>query len=617
MPGIVGIIGLNKSISHFEKEFQDILGTLIYNEDDLVKIIKNKKHILGVVNIDDGRKIPKYFTNHDRTIECLIDGDVFINEEIKKQIGNKFCLPITSHWQIFVPYLFQVYKEELTRYLKGWFNLIIVDNKEKKYHVLNSRFGMRPLYYAEANGYFIFSSELKSFVRCSLIKKEINKKALIEFALFNYPIGKDTFLANVFLLNPATFITIKNSQVFHSIYWTPESLISDNLLPFEESLEGAEVMLKNAVNEMSRDQMKVGISLTGGFDGRTILSLTDKKKENLLLYSFGVSESEDIRIPKKISKQLSYNYFPIYLDNNYGCELFNKYAKKTILFSDGRSSLARAHYLYAFDLLSREIKVALTGICGSELVRAVRVTGEVISKNLKLIFLNDDSIYKGTIFKNLQKTRYYNQFIIDIAKPSILESIKAIKLFNNSRFKLNQKFYIFLMKEVLRKYYGTEISMESPFLYNRFPYLDYDFVDFIFKTPFCGANYDFFVQNPFIRQKGQFFHSYIINRNNKTLAKISINRMLYSPHDLLTNRGKIKAGLAYCYGKIFKKRRDEYNLIVGLKHFMSQNTNFLKENEFVNVKNIIEDFNSGAWRKNRIEFYNAVSFAFWYNYYFR
>ncbi len=612
MPGIVGLIGLNRSVSKLKSNFQDMVKALLYNEDDLTKVIEHERHLLGAVNIDDGRNVPKYFVNQDKSIECLIDGDIFVNHDIKKKIADMYHLSTSDSWPTFIPYLYKAFGEKLIKYVKGWFNLLIVDKKEQTYHLLNSRFGMRPLYYAVVNGYFVFSSELKSILKCSLIKNEINEKAIIEYALFHYPLGEDTYMRNVFLLNPAMHITIKDSKIMQHKYWEQESLFANELFSLRDSLEGAEAILKKVVNELHQDSEKIGISVTGGVDGRTILSLINKEKHDLLLYSFGIPESGDVEVPRKISEQLSYNYFPIYLDNNYVHKSFNEYARKAILFSDGRSSLARAHYPYVFELLSKRIKVVLTGICGSELLRPFCDTGVVIADNVKLLHTINHSCI-DTIFDHCTSLKYYNKTMIDKVKPSILESIKTMTSHNNPELTLNQKLYVFIIREVFRKYFGVEMTMESPFLYNRSPYLDYEFVDFIFKTPLCGANYDFFTKNPFVRIHGQQLYSYIMSRNHKTLAKINTNKM-YAPYDLLTTEGKMKAGLAYYYRKFFVKVRDEYNLTSGLKYFMLHNRNILNENEFLDIKNIIGDYDNGDWEKNKINFFKVISWAFWYNF---
>jgi hypothetical protein len=112
--------------------------------------------------------------------------------------------------------------------------------------------------------------------------------------------------------------------------------------------------------------------------------------------------------------------------------------------------------------------------------------------------------------------------------------------------------------------------------------------------------------------RGQKLYSFIIRKNNRLLAQINTNRR-YAPSDLLTNRGRIKAGMAYCYRKLFRNSQDAYNLELGLEGFMRNNWCSLKNNEFINSKSLAEDYHRGSWKNNRIEFYKALSFAFWYD----
>jgi hypothetical protein len=175
---------------------------------------------------------------------------------------------------------------------------------------------------------------------------------------------------------------------------------------------------------------------------------------------------------------------------------------------------------------------------------------------------------------------------------------------------MNQRLYLFLLKEIFRKYFGAEFSIENPYLSNRLPYLDYDFVEFIFRTPFCGANYDFFTQNPFSRLTGQLLYAHIITANNRQLAKIDTSR-LYAPADLLTFGGRMRAASTYCYRKLFRKWKDDYCLERGIGSFVHKNYDCIKESRYINAESIANDGRTGNWQRQRVEFYKAVSFALW------
>jgi len=612
MSGIVGIMKMrDKSVRYLESDFVSMLDSLADSRGDFVATVKDGDHLLGVVNSNNVQGGIQYYTNQDRSIHCMIDGDVFIDDAVQQEISRCYGIRGDARSKALVPLLYENSGTDFIGKVKGWFNILIYDSKDRIYHLINSRLGMRPLYYHKASGYFVFSSQLASMLRCSLIKRRINKKSVADYALFNYPLGSETYVEGVSLQAPASVLTIKDSCVTQKFYWSPKSLFTRKLVPRGESLIHAEKLLRTAVNKMHADTATVGVALTGGFDGRTVLSLIDKEKENLILYSFGAPGSKDISIPRAISRQLSYVYIPIHLDHDYGLNIFTEYAKKCIVRSDCRSTLARAHYLYAVDVLSRRVGVVLTGNCGSELIRPVHLTGEVISNNMKVLFSRMNAESLACIFDRFFISKYFERRSIYELKDTICECLADTAEIAEDELTLNQKFYLFLVKEVFRKYFGTEMAMEDGYVYNRSPYLDNDFVDFIFKTPLCGANYDFFVNNPFVRINGQLLYAQIISNSNKSLARFPTSK-LYAPNDLLTDFGRLRAGFSFFYRRFFGDNSDGFGLELGVESFMHENSEEMGDVEFLNTQEILNDFRDGSWKKHKLDFYKAISWAYWY-----
>jgi asparagine synthetase B (glutamine-hydrolysing) len=617
MSGIVGIIGLRHgSTRHLEKDFTVMLHGLIDNSSDLTATVKDTGHLLGVVSNNRVQRVVKYYTDRNRTVDCMIDGDVFIDDALQREISREYGVRSTRMAEALVPFIYSKWGCDLVERIKGWFNILVYDRKKRVVYLVNSRLGMRPLYYREAAGYLIFCSRLQPILRCSLVANRIDQKSFADYVLFNYPLGDQTYVEGVSLLAPATVMTIRGSKIMQQKYWSPRSLFVDKLASRAESIVHAETLLKEAVTKMHADAAAVGVALTGGFDSRTVLSLLDKDHKDVILYSFGGPGSRDIAIPQAISKGSSYEYIPIRLDQDYAQKFFADYARKCITRSDGRSTLARAHYLYALDAISRRVGIVLTGNCGSELIRPMHMTGEVISDNMKILFTMMHDHCLSAIFDRFRMPRYFNKSNVIALKDMLCESLTETAGVHEAGLTLNQRFYLFLVKEVFRKYFGTEISMEDGYVHNRSPYLDSDFVDFIFKTPLCGANYDFYVNNPFVRVNGQLLYARIINNNNRILARIQTNR-LYAPHDLLTTPGRIKTGLSFLYRRYFVRNGEDYGLDAGVEEFMHENPRCVEGVECLNSGEILGDLQNGNWKKHKLDFYKAISWAYWYKHNFR
>ena len=186
MSGIVGVISMRSARARsIESDFMLMLHSLA---DGRVTTIKNEKHLLGVVGGKNGRAAAQYCTNQDSTIHCMIDGDIFIDKEDQQSIARHSGMRGVTRPHLLLPFLYERLGLDFVKIVKGWFNILIYDGKRRVYHIINSRLGMRPLYYYNGNSYFAFCSRLGPMLKLSMIKKEINKKSVAEYILFNYPL---------------------------------------------------------------------------------------------------------------------------------------------------------------------------------------------------------------------------------------------------------------------------------------------------------------------------------------------------------------------------------------------------------------------------------------------
>jgi len=145
----------------------------------------------------------------------------------------------------------------------------------------------------------------------------------------------------------------------------------------------------NSVKKYLPDRQYVH-AVTGGFDGRTLISSGLYHKKKFSCYSFGSSGSKDVQIASRLAFQAGIPYINI--------ELHDKYVEKESLIcgqefvhnSSGSATFARAHYLYAAKELSGDYKYILTGNFGSEIFRAAHIAGALISSNLYALFKTEN-----------------------------------------------------------------------------------------------------------------------------------------------------------------------------------------------------------------------------------
>jgi hypothetical protein len=141
--------------------------------------------------------------------------------------------------------------------------------------------------------------------------------------------------------------------------------------------------------------------------------------------------------------------------------------------------------------------------------------------------------------------RFFKEGSFDEEWRQLKEQIDDLPGFNPKYRSLskNRRFYILVLEEIFRKYFGAEMVNQFKYLRNRTPFLDYNFVRELFRSELAGIHSDFLERNPLKRYKGQLLYSRIISEASPDLGKIVTDKG-YRPADLLTiaGVGRVAAG---------------------------------------------------------------------------
>lgn len=97
--------------------------------------------------------------------------------------------------------------------LRGPFAFALWDRRRGCLLLARDRFGIKPLYYAQAGGTLIFASEAKAVLAHPLISPALNLAALPHYLTFQYFPGEESAFENVFRLPPATCLEARDPAV--------------------------------------------------------------------------------------------------------------------------------------------------------------------------------------------------------------------------------------------------------------------------------------------------------------------------------------------------------------------------------------------------------------------
>jgi hypothetical protein len=431
-----------------------------------------------------------------------------------------------------------------------------------KVRIVTSKLGLYPCYYYKSGNIFIISSRL-SLIKSIVPELEIDHSAIAQFCLYNYVITDRTFYKNVYSIPSASIINVdlNTKEVIQNSYWTIHDELVEEPYNFKDSTKLLDETLDRIIKEKVQSKNKIGISLTGGWDGRLLLAYASKylDKKQIQLYSFGTPDAPDVFVPKANAKKIGYKYLPIELNTqDYESKKLD-FAERTVFYSDGMRSLKRGHYLYTMCLLKNKVELVLSGIGGSNLLKSGKIhSSNVFNKRvLELLYADDLKQVIKDHFDYLQQVfpELFNQMTFSDFLRSFEEK-RFMGIFSKHELPSN-RMLTFLISDIERKYFGYELMSYRPIVNNYSPFFDMRFIRALAKTSYFGA---------YGRNKSKLapllnarLYAKLVNNNFPLLAKQKTDRG-FSLFDVLY---PVRLSFFYDYYKMKKyarkKGRDFFN----------------------------------------------------------
>lgn len=361
--------------------------------------------------------------------------------------------------------------------LRGNFAFSIIDLKEKKVSLISDHRAQIPVYYGFINDYFVFSTSIASFTTLNH-KPSFNIEWLYEYIFFNFPIDTTTCLQNVNRLRAMTIVSFDlNANSLSENPYGNKLKSSNTIIRGKEAINKCvETFQKIVPKYYCEDRLNL-VALSGGFDSRTLLSLASKNID-LITYTYGIPNSEDLKVASKIQNNLELNHKDILFDKDFKKSLPNL-IYDTVRLSGGVQSIIRSTLLYVYQSLSTvsddKTPIVIGGIGGDLFRGGTYGVNAMISAGIDHYFktgavLIDEKYYKEIFNMN------WKDFEVHIQKTFT----KIKDLYGDP---LNPETHMsYDIYEVDPKYFGGEAAIASNYFTIRLPYLDIDIINLGYKT---------------------------------------------------------------------------------------------------------------------------------------
>ncbi|MFH1379868.1 MAG: asparagine synthase (glutamine-hydrolyzing) [bacterium] len=304
---------IQKALQHLSHRGPDASG---------IHIDKDQKIVFGHTRLsilDLSARANQPMQLDDLNITITYNGEIYNFKSLKKELeelGEVFFS--TSDTEV----LLRGYRnwgfDQLLSRLNGMFCFALYDSTKKLFFLARDRVGIKPVYYAEKNGFLFFSSEVQGLLDIWPGKRNLNLQSLYLYLSFKFTPSPLTLFEGIKRLEPGSYAVSRPHQPLKTIkYWNP--LQKSSTHHHVESLEASvDRLFTESVNHRLVSDVPIATFLSGGIDSSLIVAKLNQLNINHpTTYSIGYKDLDqfnELTYSRMIAQRYPINYREIITD---------------------------------------------------------------------------------------------------------------------------------------------------------------------------------------------------------------------------------------------------------------------------------------------------------------
>ncbi len=206
----------------------------------------------------------------------IFNGEIYNHMDLRAKLPNDISFNGHSDTETILQYLMYFGSAGVVDF-NGIFAFGFLDLEQDVLTIARDPFGVKPLYYSESQGYFIFSSEIRP-IKSLLGNQKVNEEAMASLLRLRYNASPKTLFQDIEKLPPGHMLTIQlqNADLKQELQYFAKELPQVVHGKRKKLLNEYGAHLEKAVERQMLSDVEVGILLSGGVDSAVIAALAKK-----------------------------------------------------------------------------------------------------------------------------------------------------------------------------------------------------------------------------------------------------------------------------------------------------------------------------------------------------
>src|SRR5918992_183740 len=228
MCGINGIFAFNDSFACDEELATRMRDTMTHRgpDDGDTWVSPEGRLALGhrrlsIVDLSPAGHNP--MPNEDGTVWITYNGEVYNHRALREELEAKGHVYRSNTDTETILHLYEEEGPRCVERLQGMFGFAIWDSRTQELFLARDRLGIKPVYFAQPAGGFVFASEIKALLEHPAISPDLDEEAFVHYLTFVCTPAPLTMFKGIHKLAPGERMTVLRDRVEREIWWSPMS----------------------------------------------------------------------------------------------------------------------------------------------------------------------------------------------------------------------------------------------------------------------------------------------------------------------------------------------------------------------------------------------------------
>lgn len=327
MCGFAGIFEYSPSVQGFDQSLLERMGESIRHRgpDDSGTYISPDGRLgfsfrrLSIIDLSAAGHQP--MGSEDGRTWLVFNGEIYNHLALRRELeaaGYRYRSRTDTET---ILYAYLHWGERFVERLHGMFAIAIWDVEKETLLLYRDRIGIKPLYYAEKAGSWIFGSEIKALLVHPALHPAVGKEALSHYFTFIHTPAPLTLYEGIFKLEAGCYARIARDGVMHiEEYW---DALGHQDAEFDYADEAAVTgrirdLFRSSVEKRMMSDVPFGVFLSGGIDSSANVAfmseLMSRPVDTFTVAIRGQEDTNEFQWARRMAAHFHTNHHEVLID---------------------------------------------------------------------------------------------------------------------------------------------------------------------------------------------------------------------------------------------------------------------------------------------------------------